>query len=159
MSDDNTGSKTVKTYSRSGNKILIDGNELAVTDDNLRALSLNGGWTSYEYKDGNAVKYTYHPWPWDGERTATLDLKYDNRNGIFRYVQTPAWFLTLQIGDVISYRNLQNNCIEESEDGYVNYEYENTYNADGYPTRIDRKPINVAGDASLRFDMEYTAAD
>lgn len=157
----------VKIYRYEGSMITIEGESPIYMDKKQQVTSyINKTWVgefninlTYD-ENGNAVSYTYHPW--HDERTNTLLLKYDDKNGIFRHVKTPSWFLVTQIGGDIAYQNLYNNCIaygeasqmnENSENAYYGYQY--TYNSAGYPLEISQIPGTMISNSYLGYKVLY----
>lgn len=120
-------------------------------------------YDSYEAYNsyGNTILYTWHPN--QDDTTQQFLFIYDNKNGIFKNVTTPTWYIATQIGNQLytenlgglEYRNLVNNCTEAREiGGETIYTYINTYNSDNYPSKITRDP-NYDGGEIISYEIEY----
>lgn len=150
---DNPEDITIITYRHSVPKIFMDDEELMKVDKQLRVIEYKGYIYNYD-KRGNITSYTYHPW--QDERTSTLNLTYDKKNGVFRHVETPSWYITTRLQPNFT---LFNNCLTESGVGGSYYKYDMSYNDVDYPTEINRIPVNFLGGASAgTYKISYTEA-
>lgn len=139
-------------------KIKLDGNGRALRYNRLPQ-GVGNYFIGFTYSEaGNTESMTWCPVASD-DRTETYMLACDSLNGVFRHVQTPAWYLATQLEcGGIEYLNLVNNCIRSAVAGHTVYEYENTYNAAGYPVKIVRHPVGIDGAEQLEYEIEYRAA-
>jgi len=93
--------------------------------------------TTYEYSDGNI------------KRADGVDYSYDNKNGIFKYVNTPQWFLVSQLNimyflknnatefnQILEERNSETKASGTTPGNKITY----TYNSNGYPAKYT--PVN-----------------
>ena len=172
------GKRSVAVYSYDGLQVTVEGEPPIHINEKLQATSyINKNWSGSEFsftydEKGNVSTQTFHPW--QDERTITNTLKYDNKNGIFRNVKTPSWFLVTQIGGEIAYQNLYNNCIARGEEermkniSLVSSHYEEgtafegylcTYNSVDYPVEIVRVSVGIVGNGSLSYQISYNNAE
>ena len=172
------GKKSVAVYSYDGLQVTVEGEPPIQINEKLQVTSyINKNWSGSEFsftydEKGNVSTQTFHPW--QDERTITNTLKYDNKNGIFRNVKIPSWFLVTQIGGEIAYQNLYNNCIARGEEvrmkniSLVSSHYEEgtafdgylcTYNSIDYPVEIARIPVGIIGNSSLSYRISYNNAE
>ena len=172
------GKRSVAVYSYDGLQVKVEGEPPIHINEKLQVTSyINKNWLGSEFsftydEKGNVSTQTFHPW--EDERTITNTLKYDDKNGIFRNVKTPSWFLVTQIGGEIAYQNLYNNCIARGEEihmkniSLVSSHYEEgtaflgylcTYNSIDYPVKIDQIPVGIIYDASLSYQISYNNAE
>ena len=136
-------------------KIKLDGNDRALRYNRLPQ-GVGHYFIDFTYSDaGNAESITWYPVAGD-DRTETYTLVCDSLNGVFRQVATPAWYLTTQLKcGGLEYQNLVNNCIRCAAQGHTLYEYENTYNAAGYPVEIVRNAVGIDGTDQVSYRIEY----
>ena len=170
------GQNKVTVYNYDGSTVIAEGEKPIYIDEKQQVTSYTKErpYASYDYngevsftydENGNVSSYTSHLW--NDERTMTETLKYDDKNGIFRNVKTPSWFLVTQIGEV-AYRSLYNNCILSGEeipfqtrmngdiyDSFSGYGYEYTYNSANYPEEISRTYAGIVSDSYLSYEIYY----
>ncbi|MCD8072234.1 MAG: hypothetical protein LUE10_03500, partial [Alistipes sp.] len=137
------GVKTV--YTISGIDLLIDGTRKGTVDSKGRLLfqdNLTGyKETTYTYDGkGNITSLTIQPW--EDDRISTNIFTHDNKNGIFRHVSTPGWYLVLEFSKLPS---LFNNFTGEYDQSGKNllFSYTNTYNSNDYPVEVFVHPEGV----------------
>ena len=173
--------KDVTIFNYDGSKVIAEGEKPIYINEKLQVTSYTkyDGLSSFQpYDDfsfiydesGNISSYTHHPWRY---LKSTKTLKYDDKNGVFRNVNTPSWFLVTQMGDEVAFHSIYNNCVLSVEeaplqsqvDGTVKepfsgYEYEYTYNSAGYPEKINIIPVKLVNDdTSLSYEIYYTESD
>lgn len=157
-----------KDYIYSANRIEIkqEGSTIGVVELNTEQQITQYTWydsekkpitQNYSYdKYGNVVQYTYT------SKSQTQSEKYttENKNGVFKCVSTPQWYL------VINYHNggLFNNCIavyssvnNSKFELFQNIEYK--YNRDYYPVkRVSSSAPGWIGGSDSTLNIEYIRA-
>ena len=119
----------------------------------------------FTYDDnGNVSHYVskpYQPFNPNYERETLYELEYDDKNGVFRNVKTPSWFLVTQIGE-IAYLSLYNNCVinrdKESAFG-AHYYYEYAYSSAGFPKNISRHLVEISYNTITSYEIYYIESD
>lgn len=148
---------TVRSYvlKNEGSQTFVDYHQRIEVDGELRVISAPQEFFSYDGK-GNLANITQGE---DEQQQTICEFTYDDKNGIFRYVNMPPWFMVTRaaLGDT-GCLNMANNCLKAKENGVVVYEYENTYNSDNYPVKILRKPIGIDENESFSYRIEYVSA-
>ena len=166
------GQNKVTVYNYDGSTVVAEGEKPIYIDEKQQVTSYTKErpYASYDYNgkvsftyDENGNVSTHTSYLWNDERTRTETLKYDDKNGIFRNVKTPSWFLVTQIGEV-AYQSLYNNCILSGEgeapmDGdllsFSGYGYEYTYNSANYPEKISRTYAGIVSNSYLGYEIYY----
>lgn len=155
------GSKITETdYKREGGKIKYDDSEITITNKLQASVTADAEY-SYD-KRGNLVNMKYKLW--NDERMQAYKFGFDNRNGVFRYVATPSWYLTTQLaiapnvlGHSIYYHSFYNNCNKEGS-STSGYEYEIEYNEYDYPVRITRESVGFIPGNKIVYTITYREA-
>jgi hypothetical protein len=120
----------VTRYKREGNRVNVDGIPLLELDDNGH-LKSSGRTSHVTDENGNVTREIVTNE--DGSRTVH-EFTHDARNGVFKHVKTPGWFIYTRL--LPGY--LANNRVEERENGASRVVTSVTYNRDDFPRSITR---------------------
>lgn len=132
--DDPDYDKTI-TYKHENSQIMVGEKVYAEIDDEFREVG-----PVYDC-NGNSVK--------DQE----YNRKYDQENGVFRYVNMPPWYLAKFN---FLKNNIFNNCIEEEKSKSI-YRYRMIYNSENYPIKIFKQNMEfLLGDTGqMNYFIDY----
>jgi len=183
---DRPDNKEITIYRYNGSTVVIEEEQQEIymsrlsqinINENLQVTSyieLNGPMSSYpavgyEFdftydENGNLSRYVrqpYQPYPQSYERATLYELGHDDKNGIFRNVKTPSWFLVTQIGE-IAYLSLYNNCTinRDIESAFgAHYYYEFAYNSAGFPENISRHLVEMSYNELTSYEIYYSESD
>ncbi|QIK59309.1 hypothetical protein G7050_05440 [Dysgonomonas sp. HDW5A] len=158
---------SVEKYSYDGDKIKInkDGKDFATIQLSSKNITLTYALVgeskevvTYELDDrGNVIEYVFK-----SDYTNKYRYTTDRKNGIFKDVNTPHWFLITQTA--FSEYQLENTIKRytsgSSDDKWIEYTYnEIQYNKDLYPVSIRTKPSpDWLGISSSTMTIEYIPA-
>ncbi|SHF84644.1 hypothetical protein [Dysgonomonas macrotermitis] len=144
-------------------KIKIDGSGRILELKQLEERTNNSVYYSenFEYDTNGNIKSK------NTSNSLYSTYTYDDKNGIFKYVNTPQWFLQSQLGGLFTFNN---NPVEENA-GYRSdevalrgvapgFKIEYTYNENGYPTKYTSPYVSDIIGESLDsyFKIEYKSA-
>lgn len=158
---------SVEKYSYDGDKITInkDGKDFATIQLSSKNITLTYALVgeskevvTYELDDrGNVIEYVFK-----SDYTNKYRYTTDRKNGIFKDVNTPHWFLITQTA--FSEYQLENTTkrytFNSSDDKWIEYTYnEIQYNKEVYPVSITTKPSpDWVGISSSTMAIEYIPA-
>ena len=159
------GVVSIEKYTYSGDKITRnkDGKDIAIiqaSDKNIQVTDLIVGEsqssTNYQLDiNGNVIEYRY-----TSDYSNHRRYNFDQKNGIFKQVNTPKWFLITQ-SEFLGYQS-ENRTKEfvASDDNWVEFTYnEMQYNNDDYPVIVKKIPSpGWIGASSTTMTVEYIQA-
>lgn len=141
----------VKTivYEKRGNQVYINNADPILIDDNLRVAG-----RIYD-ENGNTTSYV-------NLSSQHLTVEHDGKNGVFRHVNMPAWYITSELhiiteGGLNSYNNCTTAMITSEMGGEKapGYGYKMEYNELNYPTEITKDLINITANYFEGYEIEY----